>query len=407
MAKKPAVHVESSAVTPAGGEGRIVFVDVLRVALIVLVVAHHAAQPYGPTGGEWPVTDPVSSDLLGPFFAVNAAFFMGLLFLLAGYFVPRSYDRKGAGQFLKDRWIRIGLPLVFFALVVHVPVVYLNESPQPSFGEFIRSLYESGWQDLYIHLWFLGHLLLYSVGYVVWRLVADRRANRSPRTWPVPNHAAIIGFLIGLALVTWVIRGWYPIDEWVPLFYVLAAEPAHLPQYVSLFALGILAYRGDWLHRISTRMGMIWLTVGMAASAGLSAFWLAAPDRWDDVIDTGGFNWQSLVYSTWEALICAGLCVGLIVLFRTVFGRTNRVLVAMAAASYAAYILHWLTVVGLQTGIEGLDLPALVKFGLVTAFGVVLAFGVGHLSRRVPGVRVVLGTTPPKPESTAGQPISQ
>ena len=40
------------------------FVDVLRVAVIVLVVAFHAAQPYGPTGGEWPVTDPANSGLI-------------------------------------------------------------------------------------------------------------------------------------------------------------------------------------------------------------------------------------------------------------------------------------------------------------------------------------------------------
>ena len=60
------------------------FVQWLRVFLISLVVAHHAGQPYGPTGGEWPVDDPVSSPWLGPFFALNAAFFMGFFFLLSG-----------------------------------------------------------------------------------------------------------------------------------------------------------------------------------------------------------------------------------------------------------------------------------------------------------------------------------
>ena len=66
----------------------------------------------------------------------------------------------------------------------------------------------------------------------------------------------------------------------------------------------------------------------------------------------------------------------------------------MAAASYAAYIIHWMIVVFLQVGIEPLDLSALVKFGLVTVLGVILAFGLAHLSGRVPGVRKVLGTTP-------------
>lgn len=36
----------------ADGRGeRLVFIDVLRVAISVMVVVHHAAQAYGPTGG--------------------------------------------------------------------------------------------------------------------------------------------------------------------------------------------------------------------------------------------------------------------------------------------------------------------------------------------------------------------
>ncbi len=388
---------------PPVGEGRLVFVDVLRVAVIVLVVAFHAAQPYGPTGGDWPVTDPANSELLRPFFPWGAAFGMGLFFLLVGYFTPRSYDRKGARQFLRGRWRRIGVPMLLFMLVIHLPVVYLVESPRPSLGDLVRSLYESGWQNIYLHLWFLGHVLLYSLAYAAWRLVAERYSNRRPTGLPAPPaHTAIVGFVVILAVITWVVRGWYPIDEWVPLFFVVAAEPAHLPQYLSLFVLGVMAYRGDWLRRLSMRVGMVWLTIGLVASAGYWALLLLAPDS--GVTAGGGFNWPSLLYSTWESLICAGMVVGLIVLFRTVFRRANPVLAAMATASYAAYIIHFMIVVFLQAGIEGLDLPALVKFGLVAILGVILAFGIGHLSRRVPGLRVVLGTTPTKPSSVSGEP---
>ena len=371
--------------------GRLDFVDVLRVFLIILVVAHHAGQAYGPTGGSWPVFDPANSELLLPFFAVNAAFFMGLLFFLAGYFVPGAYDRRGAGRFLKRRGTRIGVPLAFFVLFVQGPVVYLSESPGMAFGEYISSLYASGWQNLYIHLWFLGHLLLYSLVYVGWRTMADRRTGPA-REWPVPTHLSIFGFVVALAAVTWVVRGWYAIDEWVALLWVVPAELAHFPQYVALFVLGIIAYRGDWLRRMSTATGMVWLGVGLASSVGFSVFVMLADERMNDVIDTGGFNWQSLIYSGWEALICVGLCVGLVVLFRQVFKTSHPALAAMAAASYAAYIVHWLIVVGLQSAIADLRLPALVKFGLVTAGAVVFAFGIGHVSRRVPGLRVVLGT---------------
>lgn len=47
---------------------RIVYVDVIKVFLTCIVVAHHAGQAYGPTGGVWPVTDNNKTNWLGQFF---------------------------------------------------------------------------------------------------------------------------------------------------------------------------------------------------------------------------------------------------------------------------------------------------------------------------------------------------
>ncbi len=376
-------------ITVAGDEpGRIVFLDALRVAIVAMVIVHHAAQAYGPTGGTWPVEDPATTDWFLPFYTVNAAVGLGLLFLLAGYFVPRSHDRKGGGRFLRERWARIGLPLVVFALGVHLPLVYLFES-SPPLGDFVGALYADSWVALYLHLWFLGHLLLYSAIYVAWRHLADR-TGRSRRTWAPPSHAAIVGFVVGLAVVTWIVRFWYPVDEWVPLLFVLAAEPASMTQYLSLFALGIVAYRNDWPRRMPTRTGIVWLGVGLLSAGAVYA--LGALGHWNDVLAIGGVDWRSLVRASLEALVCAGLSVGLVVLFREIFRRPLRLLSAMANASYAAYILHIWVVVGLQVAVLGVELPPLVKFALVAVLGTTLTFGLAHLSRGVPGLRVVLGT---------------
>jgi uncharacterized membrane protein YcfT len=95
----------------AGIKSRMAYLDKLKVALTILVIAHHAGQAYGPTGGQWPIFSLERSALLGPFFSVNASFFMGLFFLISGYFVPRAFDRKGSVIFLKDRFRRLGIPL--------------------------------------------------------------------------------------------------------------------------------------------------------------------------------------------------------------------------------------------------------------------------------------------------------
>jgi peptidoglycan/LPS O-acetylase OafA/YrhL len=120
---------------------RLYFLDNLKIPLIILVVVHHAGQAYGG-GGWWFVENPERSSLLGIFFTVNRSFFMSLFFMISGYFLPASYDRNGPLDFLKDRFLRLGVPLLGFFLfqgtlaktmaantyavyLFHVPVVVL------------------------------------------------------------------------------------------------------------------------------------------------------------------------------------------------------------------------------------------------------------------------------------------
>ena len=102
----------------AAKANRLDYVDAVRVLLILLVVAHHSVEPYV-------VSHPPEMPLPGlpiphawVFLWVNAAFFMGLFFFLAGYFTPGAFDRKGAGEFLGDRWTWLGLPLLFGWIVL-------------------------------------------------------------------------------------------------------------------------------------------------------------------------------------------------------------------------------------------------------------------------------------------------
>jgi glucans biosynthesis protein C len=386
----------SNSIAINGHQQRLIFIDALRVLAIAFVIVHHAAQAYGPTGGSWPVHDRAQSYWFVPFYTANAAFGMGLMFLLAGYFVPLSCDRNGALNFLRRRWARIGVPLVSLVLFVHLPAVYLIASRPPP-AEFIQRLYERGWQPIYLHLWFVAHLLLYTALYVAWRQVAP--SGRSLKRPQPPDHAAIIAFIAALGLITWIVRVWYPVDKWVPLLWVMPAEPAHLPQYLALFVVGIAAYRGNWFRLMPTGTGMIWLSIGLIASGGIYVAYALGP--WNALMATGGVNLSSLVRSAWENLIAVSLSIGLIVAFREMFSSSHRLLAAMAAASFGAYILHPVIVVALQAAIANLALPAFVKFAMVSVLGTASAFGLAHLTSKVPGLRAVLGTVNPGKEASA------
>jgi glucans biosynthesis protein C len=370
-------------------EKRLVFIDALRVAAIVFVIVHHAAQAYGPTGGSWPVHDRAQSDWFTPFYTANSAFGMGLMFLLAGYFVAPSYDRKGARLFIKERWLRIGIPLASLVLLVHLPLAYLLAgTPGPL--QFLVGLYERGWQPIYLHLWFVAHLLLYCLVYAGLRRISEP-SDDAPMKLALPSHAAIASFVVALALITWSVRIWYPVDKWVPFLWVMPAEPAHLPQYMAFFAAGVVAYRGEWFRRMPTAAGLIWLTVGVIASSGIYVVYAFGP--WSELMATGGSGPSSLIRSGWETVIAVGLSVGLIIAFRELFDRSNRPLKAMATASFGAYILHPAIVVALQAAITDLTLAAFAKFAVVSMLGTAAAFAAAYLAGCVPGIRVVLGAT--------------
>src|ERR1019366_3667481 len=94
-------------------------IDHLRIVLTALVILHHAAIVYGGAGGWYWRQEPDSSNPLLVFFnALNQSYFMGFFFLLAGYYTPASYDRKGAWSFLADRLRRLGLPLLGYFFVL-------------------------------------------------------------------------------------------------------------------------------------------------------------------------------------------------------------------------------------------------------------------------------------------------
>ena len=77
---------------------RIYFIDNIKIALIMLVVAHHAGQAYGP-GGWWYFLDDESINWLGRFFSVNAAFFMSMFFFYQPIFSLNQSCEKGRNGF--------------------------------------------------------------------------------------------------------------------------------------------------------------------------------------------------------------------------------------------------------------------------------------------------------------------
>ncbi|SRR5581483_10662571 len=243
--------------TSANKPDRIDYVDAVRVILILLLVAHHSIESY-VTGRppEVPLPDPPLARG-GIFLWVNAAFFMGLFFFLGGYFTPGAFDRKGPATFLSDRLLRLGVPLVLGTTLIvplagwsHIAldptlpsVSYWTYLTQDFFGYGPKPGYwppSERWPAFnFGHLCFLEHLLVYAALYAAIRLIM--RPDNGKRWREPPSHLAIATYAVLLAAATFIVRIWYPQNSWIAFLRFIQMEPAHLPQYASLFAIGAFA----------------------------------------------------------------------------------------------------------------------------------------------------------------------
>jgi Acyltransferase family. len=90
---------------------RLWYIDNLRLLMIVFVVRHHLAVTYSGFGSfyylEGRPLGILSTIWFAFYLSLQQGYFMGILFLIAGYFAAESYDRKGLSQFVKERFKRL------------------------------------------------------------------------------------------------------------------------------------------------------------------------------------------------------------------------------------------------------------------------------------------------------------
>jgi glucan biosynthesis protein C len=378
---------------------RLYFIDHLRAALAVLVVVHHVALVYGGSAPfyymEFPVEQPFTFLALLIFVLLNQGWFMGAFFLLAGYFTPGSYDRKGTGPFLKAKLVRLGIPVLLFSLILN-PLSLLGLWQMPAVLGGIESPFSwAFFWELYPDLigmgplWFVALLLIFNVGYAGWRrLAGDGGTAVSPSQ---PSVALLISFMLALASLSYLMRLIVPIGKELLGFPTLA----YFPQYLSFFVVGIIASRRDWLRTISGKLGVAGFLI--AAASLIFLFPLAFSGRLLSLelteafpLAIGGAHWRATVYALWDSTFAVGMTVASIPLFRTLFNGNSRFGRFLGGHSYAVYIIHIPLIVLLAVQLQGVALPSIQKFALLTAITIPVCFLTAFVLRRLPGARRVL-----------------
>ena len=394
---------------PAVVERRVEF-DYLRAAVVVLVVWHHAVLAY-VTWAELNLDDPIENvspvvddatwvgfDLM---VGLNDIFFMPLMFLISGLFVWGSLARKGAGRFLRDRLVRLGVPFVV-GVVLLMPLAYYpaqrtverTNGGDTSLWTFWTEMARSGFGTAG-PLWFVWVLAVFgAVAAGVFTL--SGRHTSGAEQHPVntagdsrwlqrvfTSRAKFFAVLLGTTIVSYLALAvifdpldWYGVGPF-------DVQISRLLMYLAYFLVGTAAgayglnrglfARGGPL----TRRSWLWLLGGMIGYTGLIV--LVTEEAED-----------SLAAALLFTLTCSLLVIASLALFLRFATRSSRVLDSLSANAYGIYVVHYLFVSWLQYWLLSVDLSAVVKATLVFVGALALSWVSTAALRRVPAVAKII-----------------
>ena len=381
-------------------KARLFFIDNLRILLITLVAMVHLSISYGGAGSWYykeDQADTLSSVILSWHNGTVQSFSMGLFFLIAGYFTPGSYDRKGPRQFLKDRLLRLGIPMLCYDFVIGPLVAYplIQTGAWQSAGPYRAYL---AWYYRRFHigtgpLWFVEALLIFAFGYALWRAFSDYQSKiengKSQIDDRLPSTLTIAAFAVALGAISFLVRIWLPIG-WA--FEPLNLQFPFFPQYICLFIVGVMAYRRNWLVRIPDAMGRLWLCIAIAlVFIVFPALIVAGGGLNGDIAPfAGGLHWQCFAYAIWEQVAGAAIIIALLVLFRKHLNHQGKLAQAASASAYTAYIIHGPVIILVALAIRSVTLYPLLKFALAVLISVPLCFALGNVIRKLPLARRIL-----------------
>jgi glucans biosynthesis protein C len=364
---------------------RLFYIDNLRLMMIVFVIMHHLAVTYSGYGS-WYYNESKSLGTLSTiwfafYLSFQQGYFMGFLFLIAGFFAAGSYDRKGFGKFVGDRFKRLVIPSLIYMIVITSFIGYVELGQKPAAFSIFGLLSGTG------VMWFAVALFIFSLIYGLVRLIVHKTAPVSNGKQIKPSFINAVILVLIISVCAFLIRIVQPIGT-----NVLNMQLCYFAAYVILFIVGIFAYRNNLFTKISYNTGKRWLISGIALGflVWLTLVIIVTKNGNTTAID-GGFTWESAAFSVWESFVVVAMCIGLIGVFRERFNHQSKLIKKMSDDAFAVYMFHPPIIVAVALLFSSVELLPIVKWATLCIICVPLCFTVTHfVIRRIPLLNKVL-----------------
>jgi glucans biosynthesis protein C len=383
----------AGAVTEARSASRLLFIDNIRWSMIILVLSMHASDTYSPFGN-WYYVDRQKTGLgtalfFGVYQSFLQAFFMAALFFIAGYFSAAAYDRKGFSRFLRDRFVRLGLPTLLYMFVIGPLTQYFLSRTWGSGGfghQWLLHLRDGEWLSETGPMWFCAALLVFAIIYGLIRLTGWQERRIEPKG-DRRAGAAVAMFIAIMAASTFLVRLVVPEGA-----SVLNVHPGDFSQYVLMFAAGAFGYRGNWIAELPERFCIQCASLALTLAIPLFAalIWFGGGLQGETAQYAGGLNPVSAVKCLWEALVCVGMGLLMLAVYRRHFNEQGPVARWLSDNAFGVYLIHPPILIGSALLLHPVALNAIAKALLLTAVAAVGSYAASAFVLRKSPLRAIV-----------------
>jgi hypothetical protein len=381
--------------------GRHYGMDWLRIGAFQLLILYHVGMAFVPWAFSIKMTAPIWWTVV-PMFLTNP-WRLSLLFAVSGFASAALLERSTSlGAFVRSRFARLGIPLLFGVAVIVTPQPWVELVTQHSyshgFGYFLAHDYyrpqqlDGVFMPTYMHLWFVVYLLVYTL---LWGTLLTL-----PKAWIAGLKTAAEHVLSGPALLPFGVATFFLIHNfvapgWADTHLLINDWSAHL-DYFGAFLFGVLLRHS---HVVRANVARWWKVAGIAAILGWA--YLA----WAELSYPGNMRMSyalGLLYRISRSIEAWGAIVALVGLAETHWNRDSKWRPMLAEAVFPFYIVHQtiILVVGywlLSTATNGVE-----RFLILVAATFAGCWAFYLIGRAIEPLRPLIGLK----RRTAAKPVS-
>lgn len=366
--------------------------DWLRLIAIIILLFFHTGMWFNQW--EWHVKNSETTVSFQYWMIWSHYFRMPLLLFISGAGTFMALGKRTAGQFAKERFQRLFIPLIFGMLVIVPPQIYFERINQYSgYWDFYKTMlefkpYPEGGSISWHHLWFVLYLLIYSLIAIPFLkfLRSPASENFKEKCWWILSSPAALLFIPALLILNsqFLLRPLFPEET-----HDLVHDWAYFVFYFLFFGMGILA----------VAIPKLWQTIGVSRRYFLVAMVISLIPfyvcyihfrgvihlPWDERTIADFFD-RTAIFVSWFTVIT------IIAFGQHYLNRPHRWLPHLNEGIYPFYVLHQTVIIAIGYYVCQWEWSIAAKYWTICFLTLVscVAF-YGFVIRHIPFLRMVFG----------------